>query len=800
MFISVIRDFFFANFEFEFELKMNYYHINEQCLEEDEINYELRIRGYSTDGSLETRRRTLRRLLRESEGMEVKQTWYSIEDEYVGIPMKLQQIELAIKNRVGAGCLSRLVHLHKRVRRYRVISFDQREKQRMLLNAVSQMALNYFGVNLDNLGQAVPLMTLVTGPEETNVVSSVPESRDDLAEGKRLGFFPKQPSLNEDLILFSPMPMDGSRVDPRRHTFPVAGPQAFRGQAIQPILVPQPQAFDPQVEDDVGGDCESPHFKSSIQVQLNRRDPAKSATPIPKDENAFEVNPFERPNVVTDMGQASLRQNPPLSNISPVLQDCFSVDGSRDSSSLSPQEQTGKKISLNEYVHVSEIETYIKSCISQILTSDVVDNLAGRLKTVGLKEQNGLEIPYAWSGRPREAESPITHSFAQPKPSIPIKNVHGFPSYTGQKVGNPSTEWRPPIPNVSSSSMVPPLYPTTTPEPFPNPYRRNDLLNQQVHLPPNSSTFLGPLGTGNPLSNNFVPNHYLRQRLPHQTCNIIEKWPKFSGDSNAVPVVDFLRQIEILSRSYQVTQEELRMHAHMLFKGDAYVWFTAYDDKLDSWPTLTAMLKMRYDNPNRDRAIREDMRNRKQKPNELFSAYLTDIEAMSQRLVRKMSAEEKFDLVVENMKMSYRRRLALQPIQSLDHLAQLCYQFDSLENNMFLTKPAMKPAVLNQILAEEELEDYEEVSEEEDATVMAVRPKMSRKDANKSSGSGITSESQEAGQPLCWNCKNFGHMWRECSQRKTLFCHICGHNNTTAYQCPQKHNLKPREPADSKNE
>ena len=117
-----------------------------------------------------------------------------------------------------------------------------------------------------------------------------------------------------------------------------------------------------------------------------------------------------------------------------------------------------------------------------------------------------------------------------------------------------------------------------------------------------------------------------RGRLPHQTCSILEKWPKFAGDTHPVPVIDFLRQIELLSRSYQITKEELRTHAHLLFKDDAYVWYTAYEPKFDSWDTLLYYLKMRYDNPNRDRFIKEDLRNRKQRPNELFRAFLTDIE------------------------------------------------------------------------------------------------------------------------------------------------------------------------------
>ncbi|XP_062700476.1 uncharacterized protein LOC134284924 [Aedes albopictus] len=775
---------------------MNYYLINEQCLEEDEVNYELRIRDYPIDGSLETRRRALRRLLRESESVEVKQTWYSIEDEYVGIPMKLQQIELAIRNRVGAGCLSRLVHLHKRVRRYRVISYDEREKQKMLLNAVSQMALTYFGVNLDVLGQAVPVMTLVTGPQETNGGPSVPDGH--VSGWNRQGELLKQQSMQEDLILFSPMPVDGSNVNFRRHTFPVTGTQNPRSDPLQPILIPQFQQSNPPKVDEVNVNPDTPQFKSSIQVQLSRRPSVPVSAPMPT--STFDINPFEQgSNVGVDPSQARNRPSNRIEHSSPELRDGLSVCGSRGSPALQHQDQTGRKVSLNEYVHVSEIETYIKSCISQILTRDVVDNLADRFNTIGFKEPEVSETPRVWSGEQNEKAGTAKLPFVRPAPSDSTRMPPGGPQYVSQKCGITPTGWLPHFQNVSSSSMVPPVQPIMTPEPFPNPYRKQDIsLNQSIPQPTNHSTFMGqPLGAGNPLSNNFNQNQFLRQRLPHQTCNIIEKWPKFSGDGNAVPVVDFLRQIEILSRSYQVSPDELRMHAHMLFKGDAYVWFTAYDDKLDSWATLTTMLKMRYDNPNRDRAIRDDMRNRKQKPNELFSAFLTDIEAMSQRLIRKMSAEEKFDLVVENMKMSYRRRLALQPIQSLDHLAQLCYQFDSLESNMFLTKPTAKPAGLNQILAEEELEEYEEVSEEEDTAVMAVRPKITRKIASKPVES---KDNQGADQPLCWNCRSLGHMWRDCTQRKTLFCHICGHGNTTAYQCPQKHNLKPRESVDSKNE
>lgn len=186
-------------------------------------------------------------------------------------------------------------------------------------------------------------------------------------------------------------------------------------------------------------------------------------------------------------------------------------------------------------------------------------------------------------------------------------------------------------------------------------------------------------------------NHIPRGRLPHQT------WPKFAGDTSTIPVIDFLRQIELLCRSYEITKEELRTHAHLLFREDAYVWYTAYEPKFDCWDTLLFYLRMRYDNPNRDRFIKEELRNRKQRPNEHFSAFLTDIETLCQRLMKKLPDDEKFDIAVENMKMSYKRRLALEKIDSLEHLAQLCYKFDALEGNLYHPRSANRPLMVNEI-------------------------------------------------------------------------------------------------------
>lgn len=108
---------------------------------------------------------------------------------------------------------------------------------------------------------------------------------------------------------------------------------------------------------------------------------------------------------------------------------------------------------------------------------------------------------------------------------------------------------------------------------------------------------------------------------------------------------------------------------------------------------------------------------------------------------------------------------------------------------MYLPRSAAKPAV-NAICYESETD--RESEDEEEAGVLALQPKSFRKGGP----SGSTSKSKpakESSQLLCWNCRKTGHMWRDCDRKKGIFRHICGTQDTTAYRCPENHNLRPQD-------
>lgn len=796
---------------------MSYYNINANALDEEELNYELCIRGCSVDGSLDTRRRTLRKVLREVEVAEVRESVHSFDDEFEVVPVKLQQIERQLQTGVESGSWSRLVHLHKRLRRYGTISQDQFNRKSALLDAVTRMAKAYFNVDLNEIGKDTPVMTLVPEglalgasggdqPLEDFGAWQLPTGMSGVvsSDGQRLGAVPKKQATGESLILFSPDPNEELNSERRRQTFPATtGWSSSYGQPLPPVNAsfvnasPERNQPIPGAMENENGVLGTPQYRTSVQMQINRPSQVSKGVVHPR---GHETNEQPLPNrslheePVQPYGTigAEVKQHGLLDECqhrtsdaaytSPVWSQPMFQAGSSHSLRLDDRPPlmttvmandpnlAGKRRDESEYIHKSEIEGYIRNYLSQMygtassapaVNQPVVQNIVDQFASLQMHTENAPRVHHP---------NPINQANQVPKLSLdPPLQLGGDRREMDEPVRSPriQTPWI------------------------------NERVQNMSTRPDSRTPFIAEPPQNLRISSPWVnPNNSFRTRLPHQTCNIIEKWPKFSGDSNHVPVVDFLRQLEILSRSYQITNHELRMHAHLLFKDDAYVWFTAYDSKMDTWETLLTYLKMRYDNPNRDRYIKEEMRNRKQKPNELFSAYLTDLEAMSQRMIKKMTDEEKFDIIVENMKLSYKRRLALEPVYSIEHLAQLCYKFDALEGNLYNLRTANKPNALNQINVEDEY--FDELVDGDEAELFAIQRNKNLKPVARLPLKESVRKSTE--ESLCWNCRETGHLWRDCDQRKMIFCHICGNPETTAYQCPQNHNLRPKGPSVSKND
>lgn len=815
---------------------MDYYHINANDLSEEEVNYELAIRGYSVEGTLESRRRTLRNLFRGADDcIRIVRSPQNMVDDFQNIPTQLQVIERMLAAGPNPYCFSRLVHYHLRVSRYHPDELALQEKKKLLVDVVRRIAYRYFQVEFPDPPFApestriippvenVPSTTVVTfdpvlvrAPVDASRILKPSESEGRMEAPKADGFTRdtrdtfeganpwQHVPVNETLVgkpecLFSNFgPYNLSTkagVKSERLTEPLPIPPSFgaiRRPTAKSMYVDVPPSSVAAIDPLSSLMTPKPNGKTPTIPPLTESGPTAGNTRSPlylsEFANNLQIGRVHRPPRPVNLGPAESR---PL--ISSRLQD---VNEPKPALRLEhPQaasqanrlarpnippvelEERCELIDKNEYVHVSEIESYIRTYVNKMLNQSprppmigeaVGNNLADQIARGNINDVGGFQISSERiaevSLQPRTTGLPL-----QPSGRVPER--HSTPVPGSGEVNIMDTQFRSPQQQNYAEDGVLPGRPTT-----------------------NHGYAIGP--RMDRISSQGYP-----RRLPHQQCAIIEKWPKFSGDTNAVPVTDFLRQLDILCRSYAISRQELRMHAHLLFKDSAYVWYTTYEEKFDCWETLEFFLKMRYDNPNRDRVIREEMRNRKQRPNELFSAFLTDMEMLAQRLIRKMSEREKFEIVVDNMKLSYRRRLALEEIYSIEHLAQLCFRFDALETNLYAT--TMKPSI-HQISAEENYTGTLNEAEEEEL-IYALQSSRERATKNfnqqgKSSQQPKMDKNVEVSSVKCWNCQRSGHMWRECDRRKTIFCHICGQEGTTAYRCPMKHKLQREEEDQQKND
>lgn len=264
----------------------------------------------------------------------------------------------------------------------------------------------------------------------------------------------------------------------------------------------------------------------------------------------------------------------------------------------------------------------------------------------------------------------------------------------------------------------------------------------------------------------------------------------FSGDSRSIQVEDFLSRIKKLAHHEGVSNKELLLNIHHRLKGEAYDWWFTREDRFTRWEKFEDEIRFRYGNPNRDRGIRAQIRELKQKKGETFIAYVTEVEKLNQCLHRPFSSRTLFELIWENMRPHYRSRLSVLDIDDLEDLIRLNHKIDANDPNFY------KPIHGNrgEIHHIDVNDSYSDCSDDDNIPIQALQKRQ--RDARKAEGVQVKqkvetaqrSQQQSAGHSnLCWNCQTPGHSWRECSERKLIFCYACGQLGRTTRTCENNH-------------
>lgn len=286
----------------------------------------------------------------------------------------------------------------------------------------------------------------------------------------------------------------------------------------------------------------------------------------------------------------------------------------------------------------------------------------------------------------------------------------------------------------------------------------------------------------------------------------VENWDlSFSGDSKSIQVEDFLNRIKKLAHHEGVSDRELLRNIHHRLKGEAYDWWFTREDRFTRWEKFEDEIRFRYGNPNRDRGIRAQIRELKQRKGETFIAYVTEVEKLNQCLQRPFSSNTLFELIWENMRPHYRSKLSVINVDDLEHLIRLNHRIDA--NDPSFCKPLYGTrSELHHIKATDD--SFSDYTEEDEIPIQAIQrkqrdlkepirqqqPAQRAQQQQQPSQRGRQQEGEKTN--LCWNCQKPGHGWRACTERKLVFCYACGKLGRTTRTCENNH---PRNGPDSTN-
>lgn len=275
----------------------------------------------------------------------------------------------------------------------------------------------------------------------------------------------------------------------------------------------------------------------------------------------------------------------------------------------------------------------------------------------------------------------------------------------------------------------------------------------------------------------------------------VSKWRiNFSGDSRGPTVTQFLNRVEVLARNNRVPDAELLSQANFFFKegSEAEEWYFTFCHKFTSWAGFKHQLRLRFEQPNKDKVIERQILDRRQHPQETFNAFVSAIEKLAQQLTRPMSEERKLDILTENMRDCYKPFLTIYRIERVEELITICHGLDKSMYRSYSNYTKNKPHQIHNLEeADQELESERDEEEELNAIGQAMkRKKPIEKPREKPKESTGSIPQEEQNNILCWNCRQYGHYWRDCDKQKKIFCHFCGQMNYITSNCPNNHRFQ----------
>lgn len=260
----------------------------------------------------------------------------------------------------------------------------------------------------------------------------------------------------------------------------------------------------------------------------------------------------------------------------------------------------------------------------------------------------------------------------------------------------------------------------------------------------------------------------------------LSRWKlQYDGESS---VTNFLERLEELRLSRGVSHDKLLRSACELFTKDALLWYRTHH--FSSWMELVNKLKQDFQPYNYEDELWEEIRRRTQGARERVIIYIAAMENLFNRLGNSRPEEAtRVRMIQRNLLPYIQSQLTLHASQSIAELTRFAR---AVEETAVRTEKFCPPPTNYRCLLEPDLayrrppSSKSEVPRAAPVETPSINPVMCKKDEATASTS---KELPKEVQAICWNCKEKGHRFRQCTQQKRIFCFRCGEPNTTAKAC-----------------
>lgn len=276
--------------------------------------------------------------------------------------------------------------------------------------------------------------------------------------------------------------------------------------------------------------------------------------------------------------------------------------------------------------------------------------------------------------------------------------------------------------------------------------------------------------------NSFPQNYNNFSMRSEKVSSIIQSWDlKFDGSSSGLTIEEFLYRVRSLTQDhFNGNFSPICKNLNILLSGKARNSYWRYHKGVGNldWKEFCEAIQCQYRDLKSSYDIKEEIRNRKQKPGENFDSYFDSISSIIDRLPSQIPEMELIEIITRNLRPEIRQEILYIPVHSIPHLRKLVHMRESflsdehVRRNLGIRSQNIMPPRRH----------IAELSEPENFDNLNVNDVNAIQNPNKIL--------------RCWNCDSTDHCWDDCLQQRTIFCYGCGEKNTYKQQCPKCFNRK----------